>query len=178
MEKMWRRTCRAWECRACREHGVRPHAFLKESLAKNFVRNFVSPPRPHERDCGTGPCAPAVSRYRLSVGADVLIGPPECIAKLNTKRIFRLRARSSSQSPLCSGHPSMGIRHGAPLLLLSPPAPLRWAPAGAPIFCADRKSPKNCLGEGEFRVPYPFRPFGTFPPDRGNRPLPLDTSSP
>ena len=91
--------------------------------------------------------------------------------------MFRPRA-SSSQSPLCSGHPSMGIRHDAPLLLLSPPDPLRWAPAGAPIFCADRKLPKSCQrGEG-FRVPYPFCPFGTFPPDRGNRPLPLDTPSP
>ena len=29
----------------------------------------------------------------------------------------------------------MGIRHAAPLLLLSPPNPLRWALAGAPIKC-------------------------------------------
>ena len=28
----------------------------------------------------------------------------------------------------------MGIRHAAPLLLLSPPNPLRWALAGAPIM--------------------------------------------
>ena len=41
--------------------------------------------------------------------------------------------RSSSQSPLCSGHPSMGIHHVASLLLLSPPNPLRWALAGTPI---------------------------------------------
>ena len=83
--------------------------------------------------------------------------------------MFRPRA-SSSQSPLCSGHPSMGIRHDAPLLLLSPPDPLRWAPAGAPIFCADRKLPKSCQRWEGFRVPYPFYPFGTFPPDRGSRP--------
>ena len=42
---------------------------------------------------------------------------------------------SSSQSPLYSGRPSMGIRHVAPLLLLSPPNPLRWALAGTPIKC-------------------------------------------
>ena len=42
------------------------------------------------------------------------------------------RPTSSSQSPLYSGRPSMGIRHGAPLLLLSPPNPLRWASAGTP----------------------------------------------
>ena len=83
-------------------------------------------------------------------------------------------ARSSSQSPLCSGHPSVGIRHGAPLLLLSPPDPLCWDPAGAPIFCADRKLPKSCPGEEGFRVPYPFCPFGTFPTDRGNRPPPFE----
>ena len=29
----------------------------------------------------------------------------------------------------------MGIRHAAPLLLLSPPNPLRWALAGTPIKC-------------------------------------------
>ena len=44
------------------------------------------------------------------------------------------QAPSSSQSPLYSGRPSMGIRHAAPLLLLSPPNPLRWALAGAPIM--------------------------------------------
>ena len=42
---------------------------------------------------------------------------------------------SSSQSPLYSGRPSVGIRHAAPLLLLSPPNPLRWALAGTPIKC-------------------------------------------
>ena len=41
---------------------------------------------------------------------------------------------SSSQSPLYSGRPSVGIRHVASLLLLSPPNPLRWALAGAPIM--------------------------------------------
>ena len=45
------------------------------------------------------------------------------------------QAPSSSQSPLYSGRPSMGIRHVAPLLLLSPPNPLRWALAGTPIKC-------------------------------------------
>ena len=43
-----------------------------------------------------------------------------------------IRRASSSQSPLYSGRPSMGIRHGAPLLLLPPPNPLRWASVGAP----------------------------------------------
>ena len=41
---------------------------------------------------------------------------------------------SSSQSPLYSGRPSVGIRHVASLPLLSPPNPLRWALAGAPIM--------------------------------------------
>ena len=71
-------------------------------------------------------------------------------------------ASSSSQSPLCSGHPGMGIRHDAPLLLpipsvpsghlpltrgvgLSPPDPLRWAPAGAP-FCPRRQSRQSAAG--------------------------------
>ena len=45
------------------------------------------------------------------------------------------QAPSSSQSPLYSGRPSMGIRHVASLLLLSPPNPLRWALAGTPIKC-------------------------------------------
>ena len=42
-------------------------------------------------------------------------------------------APSSSQSPLYSGRPSVGIRHVASLRLLSPPNPLRWALAGTPI---------------------------------------------
>ena len=46
-----------------------------------------------------------------------------------------IRRASSSQSPLYSGCPSVGIRHAAPLLLLSPPNPLRWALAGPPIKC-------------------------------------------
>ena len=46
-----------------------------------------------------------------------------------------IRRASSSQSPLYSGCPSVGIRHAAPLLLLSPPNPLRWALAGTPIKC-------------------------------------------
>ena len=45
-----------------------------------------------------------------------------------------IRRASSSQSPLYSGRPSMGIRHAAPLLLLPPPNPLRWASAGTPIM--------------------------------------------
>ena len=45
------------------------------------------------------------------------------------------QAPSSSQSPLYSGRPSVGIRHVASLLLLSPPNPLRWALAGTPIKC-------------------------------------------
>ena len=43
------------------------------------------------------------------------------------------QAPSSSQSPLYSGRPSVGIRHAAPLRLLSPPNPLRWALAGTLI---------------------------------------------
>ena len=46
----------------------------------------------------------------------------------------RATGPSSSQSPLYSGRPSVGIRHVASLLLLSPPNPLRWALAGAPIM--------------------------------------------
>ena len=45
------------------------------------------------------------------------------------------QAPSSSQSPLYSRRPSVGIRHVASLLLLSPPNPLRWALAGTPIKC-------------------------------------------
>ena len=52
---------------------------------------------------------------------------------------------SSSQSPLYSGRPSMGIRHTAPLLLLSPPNPLRWASAGTPIRVFYRTPPGACL---------------------------------
>mgnify|MGYP000117219334 FL=1 len=39
---------------------------------------------------------------------------------------------SSSQSPLPSGRPCVGIPPSAPLLLLSPTDPLRWARLGAP----------------------------------------------
>ena len=39
---------------------------------------------------------------------------------------------SSSQSPLPSGRPCLGIPPSAPLLLLSPTDPLRWARLGAP----------------------------------------------
>ena len=46
----------------------------------------------------------------------------------------RATGSSSSQSPLYSGRPLVGIRHVASLLLLSPPNPLRWALAGAPIM--------------------------------------------
>ena len=53
-------------------------------------------------------------------------------------------ATLSSQSPLCSGRPGMGIPHGAPLLLLSPPDPLRWAPAGTP-FCPRRLVGTSCI---------------------------------
>ena len=43
---------------------------------------------------------------------------------------------------------------------------------GRVTFCTDRKSPKNRLGKGGFRiVPTPFVSLrSTFPPDRGNRP--------
>ena len=39
---------------------------------------------------------------------------------------------SSSQSPLPSGRPCLGIPPSAPLLLLSPTDPLRWARLGTP----------------------------------------------
>ena len=42
-----------------------------------------------------------------------------------------VRLTSSGQSPLQGEHPS-GIPPCAPLPLLSPPDPLRWAPAGTP----------------------------------------------
>ena len=56
------------------------------------------------------------------------------------------QAPSSSQSPLYSGRPNMGIRHVAPLLLLSPPNPLRWALAGTPIKCP-RCTDTACSGK-------------------------------
>ena len=41
----------------------------------------------------------------------------------------------------------MGIRHGAPLLLLSPPNPLRWASAGTPcVFTPHRLVPSYSFG--------------------------------
>ena len=57
-----------------------------------------------------------------------------------------IRRASSSQSPLYSGCPSVGIRHAAPLLLLSPPNPLRWALAGTPIKCL-RCTSTACSGK-------------------------------
>ena len=53
------------------------------------------------------------------------------IRRAKTRSVILLasgtQAPSSSQSPLYSGRPSVGIRHAAPLRLLSPPNPLRWA---------------------------------------------------
>ena len=91
----------------------------------------------------------------------------------------------------------MGIRHGAPLLLpipsvpsghlpltrgvgLSPPDPLRWAPAGTP-FCPRRQSRQSAAKGGrdfECSTPFGLRPlsrsllaFGHFPPPGGIGPL-------
>ena len=69
-----------------------------------------------------------------------------------------IRRASSSQSPLYSGCPSVGIRHAAPLLLLSPPNPLRWALAGTPIKCL-RCTSTACSGKtvaaGQLRMHLP-----------------------
>ena len=70
------------------------------------------------------------------------------IAELDAKRILRLRAELGCFAP------------------------------GRVTFCADRKSPKSCQRWEGFRVPYPFCPFGTFPPDRGNRPPPFEIPPP
>ena len=52
----------------------------------------------------------------------------------------------------------MGIRHAAPLLLLSPPNPLRWALAGTPIKCL-RCTSTACSGitvaAGQLRMHLP-----------------------
>ena len=45
----------------------------------------------------------------------------------------RRKVTASSQSPLCSGHPGLGIPHAAPLLLLSNHEPLRWVHGWGPI---------------------------------------------
>ena len=45
----------------------------------------------------------------------------------------RRKVAASSQSPLCSGHPGLGIPHAAPLLLLSNHEPLRWVHGWGPV---------------------------------------------
>ena len=65
------------------------------------------------------------------------------------------RAPSSSQSPLYSGRPSVGIRHVASLRLLSPPNPLRWALAGTPIKylrCTDTAYTGKAVAVGQWDV--------------------------
>ena len=64
-------------------------------------------------------------------------------------------APSSSQSPLYSGRPSVGIRHVASLRLLSPPNPLRWALAGTPIKylrCTDTAYSGIAVAAGQWDV--------------------------
>ena len=58
------------------------------------------------------------------------LGPP---GRGHAHRIFPLRTPSSSQSPLCSVSAERRKLRTAFLLVLSPPDPLRWAPAGAPF---------------------------------------------
>ena len=57
----------------------------------------------------------------------------------------------------------MGIRHDAPLLLLSPPDPLCWAPAGAPFSVQTESYQRTVKGERDFEYPTPFVPSGHFP---------------
>ena len=53
---------------------------------------------------------------------------------------------ASSQSPLRSGHPGVGVPRCAPLLLLSPRDPLRWALAGALGAGRQSKRPRPAAG--------------------------------
>ena len=56
----------------------------------------------------------------------------------------RRKVTASSQSPLCSGHPGLGIPHAAPLLLLSNHEPLRWVHGWAPIAGLRARTQESC----------------------------------
>ena len=84
------------------------------------------------------------------------------------------RGPSSSQSPLYSGRPSVGIRHVASLRLLSPPNPLRWALAGPPIKylrCTDTAYSGIAVAAGQWmgtsvlcaKFPIPLSRYSSLP---------------
>ena len=54
------------------------------------------------------------------------------------------KVAASSQSPLCSGHPGLGIPHAAPLLLLSNHEPLRWVHGWGPIAGLQARTQGSC----------------------------------
>ena len=56
----------------------------------------------------------------------------------------RRKVAASSQSPLCSGHPGLGIPHAAPLLLLSNHEPLRWVHGWGPIAGLRARTQESC----------------------------------
>ena len=56
----------------------------------------------------------------------------------------RRKVTASSQSPLCSGHPGLGIPHAAPLLLLSNHEPLRWVHGWGPIAGLRARTRESC----------------------------------
>ena len=56
----------------------------------------------------------------------------------------RRKVTASSQSPLCSGHPGLGIPHAAPLLLLSNHEPLRWVHGWGPIAGLRARTQESC----------------------------------
>ena len=56
----------------------------------------------------------------------------------------RRNVTASSQSPLCSGHPGLGIPHAAPLLLLSNHEPLRWVHGWGPIASLRARTQESC----------------------------------
>ena len=56
----------------------------------------------------------------------------------------RRKVAASSQSPLCSGHPGLGIPHAAPLLLLSNHEPLRWVHGWGPVAGLRARTQESC----------------------------------
>ena len=124
---------------------------------------FACPKRNQKCTKGVAPtnASPQAGVHSHHTPGPRLRGPPSCFLGNFIRRAKSEQADSSclgplgpssSQSPLYSGRPSVGIRHIAPLLLpipsvpsghlplirgvgLSPPNPLCWALAGTPIKC-------------------------------------------
>ena len=94
----------------------KPQVFPKSHVTRRFFGFFLIAQKETRRRSGE----PSVSFFRR-------------YSACGRATFQRRKVTASSQSPLCSGHPGLGIPHAAPLLLLSNHEPLRWVHGWGPI---------------------------------------------